>query len=156
MEWFNPTREPYIHHSGSYNGNIMSMSAGYAALEHYTQSEIDKIDSLGQNLEDGINKVIQELKFPAHTTRIGSNVYFHIFKGTFSHARDYGLQLLPFYPNLRYLHLELLNQGVSLYHKACMEFILSTVMTEKTVAEIIDKTRNALEIVHPLFKQHLE
>jgi len=151
MGWFNPSREPYIHHSGSYNGNIMSMCAGITALEHYTKSEIDKINSLGQYLEESLNEVINELEFPAHTTRVGALVYLHIFEGDYTNAREYGMHLLPYYPHLRYLHLELLNQGLYLYHKACMEFILSTVMTKNTVDEIIKKTRVALEIVNPLF-----
>jgi glutamate-1-semialdehyde 2,1-aminomutase len=145
MELFNPSKEPYIHHSGSFNGNILSMVAGKTALEHYTQTEINKIESLGIYLQESLDKLIMELGIAVHTSRVGSLVYFHIFNEPYSNARDYGLQLIPNYPTLRYLHLELMNQGLYLYQKNCMEFILSTIMDKSVVDTILEKTRKALE-----------
>ncbi|MBN2156141.1 MAG: aspartate aminotransferase family protein [Candidatus Lokiarchaeota archaeon] len=151
MEWFNPTREPHLSHSGSYNGNSISMCAGIAALQHYNQKEIDNITHWGSLLATGLKKIIQDTNFPAHVTQAGSLVYLHIFRGNYANARDYGLNLLSNYPILRYLHLELLNQGIYVYHKSCIEYILSTVMNQPLIHTILEKTREALEIVQPLF-----
>ncbi len=151
MEWFNIQKDPHLSHSGSYNGNVLSMCAGIASLENYTKKEIEHLDKLGHQLEDGLNKVINELNFPAHVTRIGSLVYLHIFQGSYTNARDYGLQLLPNYPVLRYMHLEFMNQGLYLYHKTCMQYILSMVMNTEIVNNIIEKTRIVMKTVAPLF-----
>ncbi len=151
MEWFNPEHEPYLHHSGSYNGNIMSMTAGIASLENYSREEIEKIDSLGAYLEKGLKKIIAELGVQAHISRVGSLVYLHVFDKKYSNAREYDICLLPYYPSLRYLHLELLNQGLYLYHKSCMQYILSTVMNRKVIDAILKKTYDALAMVKPIF-----
>ncbi|MHA1110166.1 MAG: aspartate aminotransferase family protein [Promethearchaeota archaeon] len=151
MGWFNSEHEPYLNHSGSYNGNIMSMTAGIASLENYTQKEIDTLNSLGEYLENGLKNIITELEIQAHISRTGSLVYLHIFDTKYTNAREYDLNLLPNYPSLRYLHLELLNQGLFLYHKSCMQYILSTVMNRQVIDTVLKKTYNALVTVKPIF-----
>lgn len=45
-----------LHHSGTFNNNIFTMSAAVAAVQVFTKEEVDRINTLGEALRDLIHK----------------------------------------------------------------------------------------------------
>ncbi|KAL0944561.1 aminotransferase class-iii [Colletotrichum truncatum] len=62
MEQFDPksTSPIKLHHSGTFNNNIFTMTAAVAAVRVFTKEEVDRINVLGEKLRDGINEIILE------------------------------------------------------------------------------------------------
>ena len=56
MESFSPERKGFIRHSGTFNGNALTMVAGVASMEALTSSAIDRINSLGNLLKRNTQK----------------------------------------------------------------------------------------------------
>src|SRR4029450_6750688 len=54
MAVFDPRPPRHLHHSGTFNGNLMTMAAGSLTLDLLTQREIERIDALGERLADGV------------------------------------------------------------------------------------------------------
>lgn len=157
MDWFNPRRDEHLTHSGTFSGNAMTVQAGIAQLTHYTQKEVDKLNHLGAKLCQGLNAIVSEINFPGHAVAIGSLVYFHTFAGDSSQLSmlEWAGSLMPTMGYLPYLNLALLDEGLYVYHKSCLEFILSTVMTEAVIDEILNRMRRVLTRVKPLFLKPL-
>ncbi len=150
MKWFNPTISPHLMHSGTFSGNAMTMQAGIAALDNYTSIEIAKFERLGARLEAGLQKMLKEINFPGHVTRVGSLIYLHLFQGSPRSMLEYFGMLLPSMSKLTIINQALLNEGIYAYHKSCLEFILSTVMNDKIIDDIIARVGRALTLVQPL------
>jgi glutamate-1-semialdehyde 2,1-aminomutase len=150
MDWYNPLKTPHLMHSGTFSGNAMTMRAGIAALENYTSTEIAKFERLGARLEAGLAKAINTTNFPGQTSRTGSLVYLHLFQGNPQSMYEYFELLLPSMSKVPALNQALLNEGIYVYHKSCLEFILSTVMDEKVIDDIIARVERALAVVQPL------
>ncbi|TIA05760.1 aminotransferase class-III [Aureobasidium pullulans] len=80
MAIFNPGRGYF--HSGTYNNNLFSMSAGVAAGKFLTEDKIAKANALGDKLRDGINEMaktyVPEDALPlTRATGFGSQVGLH-------------------------------------------------------------------------------
>jgi glutamate-1-semialdehyde 2,1-aminomutase len=68
-------------HSGTYNGSLVCILAGLAALEEYaTPGFYDRIDAVGQHLYDGIAEIITRLGVKARVQGLGARfgIYFGI------------------------------------------------------------------------------
>ncbi len=59
MQIFDPSRPDHLHHSGTFNGNLMTMAAGCATLDLLTPEEISRINALGERLADGLRQIIR-------------------------------------------------------------------------------------------------
>jgi glutamate-1-semialdehyde 2,1-aminomutase len=60
MEIFDPSTPHHLHHSGTFNGNLMTMAAGCATLDGLTPDEIARINSLGARLASGLRHLLAE------------------------------------------------------------------------------------------------
>ena len=67
---------PHIQHSGSFNGNPMSTTAGLVALEKLTAAEIARINDLGDSLRRELLDRIEVGRFRATVTGMGSLLCF--------------------------------------------------------------------------------
>ena len=56
MEQFDPLQTAPLWQSGTFNGNLITMVAGVAAMEAYTPAEVDRINGLGSRLRDGLRR----------------------------------------------------------------------------------------------------
>ncbi|HVR05463.1 MAG TPA: aminotransferase class III-fold pyridoxal phosphate-dependent enzyme [Solirubrobacteraceae bacterium] len=56
MEVFDPRRAEPVAHGGTFSANPVSMSAGLAALRHFEQDRIERIDALGDLLRAGLRE----------------------------------------------------------------------------------------------------
>ena len=77
MELFDPTNGPAVGHSGTFNGNPMTMLAGSITLEHLTPDLYRRLDNLAERLRQGVRKVCAELEVPVQVTGLGSLFGIH-------------------------------------------------------------------------------
>lgn len=57
MELFNPQVPQSLYHSGTWNNNVFSMSAGLVAIKLLSAENLERINQLGDRLREGINKI---------------------------------------------------------------------------------------------------
>ncbi len=126
-------------HSGTFNGNPVTMAAGIVALDLLTPEEIARINKLGERLRQGICQVLAEVGTTGQVTGMGSLLQLHFSEGEVTNYRSSArsskeLQHL--------LHLSLLNRGC--FNAPRGQFILSTPMGKGEVDEVVTAVREAL------------
>jgi glutamate-1-semialdehyde 2,1-aminomutase len=147
MELFNPTRPDHLKHSGTFNGNSISMVAGLAALKHYGQNEIDRINRLGERLRQGIRDAFQDHGLKVNVTGRGSLAYIHWTGGEIVTARDSARAAKAAGQLLMLLHLGLLNHGIWVPYRG--ELAVSTPMNEREVDQVSEAVSEVLHILKP-------
>ena len=79
MEGFNPRSKNAWRHAGTFNNNIMTMTAGLAGLTQlFTPEACIELNKKGDDFRARLNKTIQERSLPIQVTGLGSmnNVHF--------------------------------------------------------------------------------
>ena len=148
MELFNPaaSRE-FVFHSGTFNGNNMTMTAGLEAMRRLDQAAIERINRLGESLGEGINRAFQSLGIGAQCLGYGSLQQIHWTSEPvvcLADARRAGEGI----GKLRQLlHLELLNRGIFISSRGM--FSITTPMTDDDVALVLAAVEGALESLLP-------
>jgi glutamate-1-semialdehyde 2,1-aminomutase len=142
MAHFDPRLPGSIPHSGTFNGNLLSMAAGIASLDLLTAAEIDRINELGGRLADGLRSEIATNASEAVVTRDGSLVQIHFETG--SEVRS-GSDLNPSSAALAHFHLAALNSGVFVAPRG--EFNVTTAMDEVLIDETVERLGQALAVV---------
>ena len=61
-----------VYQAGTLSGNPLAMAAGLATLKKLDVSAYERLEALGQRLEDGLNRAIAAAKVPARVQRLGS------------------------------------------------------------------------------------
>src|SRR3712207_3270207 len=59
MSVFDPRLPDHLHHSGTFNGNLMTMAAGSVALDLLTRGEIERLNALGDRLASGLRRLLE-------------------------------------------------------------------------------------------------
>ena len=144
MEQFDPLRPAPLWQSGTFNGNLITMVAGVAAMEAYTPAEVGRINALGERLREGMRAALRDADVPAAVTGYGSFAGVHLGVpevGTYRDAAlaDKGLA--------RLLHLALLLEGVLVAPRLSM--CTSTAMDDATIDEVLAGFRRAIGAIRP-------
>jgi glutamate-1-semialdehyde 2,1-aminomutase len=140
-------RAERIGHSGTFNGNNVTMAAGIAALNNYDRKTVDHINALGDRLRDGFNRAFKEKGIKGQCTGLGSLNQVHWRDGDILAARDTVVGIMGSGDLQRLLHLELLNRGVFSAPRGM--FVISTPMTEREVDSAIEAFGACLEVLKP-------
>jgi glutamate-1-semialdehyde 2,1-aminomutase len=146
MDLFDPRRADRITHSGTFNGNPVSMSAGAAALDLLTPERIAHIDQLGARLQTGFQDALDHAGVVANVTRAGSLVQIHLTGGL---VRDYRAASRTDRRIRALLHLALINRGVFCGNR--LNFNTSTVMTAETVDRAVAALSSAVQEMSSIF-----
>lgn len=148
MAQFDPRHPRNVLHSGTFNGNNMSIVAGHAAMKIYGQKEIDRINELGDRLREGLENAAKRSGLKSRVLNIGSLVSFLWRDMEIKDARD-ALQAINSTKELNtYIHLELLNRGIFI---APREFYsISTAMNNEDIDNSIKIFEETLEYLKPL------
>src|SRR5215207_4133105 len=144
MEQFDPLQPTPLWQSGTFNGNLITMVAGVAAMEAYTPPEVDRINALGERLRHGLRTALADVGVQAAVTGYGSFAGVHLGTtavGTYRDAAlaDKGLA--------RLLHLALLLEGI--YVAPRLTMCTSTAMDDETIDEVLAGFRRAIGVVRP-------
>jgi glutamate-1-semialdehyde 2,1-aminomutase len=146
MAVFDPRKDGHLAQSGTFNGNRITMAAGVASLCLLDQQSIDRIDSYGEKLQEGMRKIIEKHHAPMVTTREGSLLNIHFLEEEpfdyVSSISDIDAFMYPFY-------LMMLNAGIFCAPRGL--FVVSTVMTQKEIDKALDAFDDAVAAMSPYF-----
>jgi glutamate-1-semialdehyde 2,1-aminomutase len=136
-----------IHHSGTFNGNDITMAAGIAAMSKYDQRAIDRLSGMGETFGRRMNDAFAKLGLRGQFTGLSSMWNVHFRDGEIATALDFVHGLIPCLELQRLLHLELLNRGIFTAKRGF--FVLSTPMTEEEIERCVREFSGALELLRP-------
>jgi len=111
MSGFDGTAQggPLVYHSGTFNGNPLSVAGALATLRAFDEDVVSHINSLGATLASGLQLLLEELDVPVSLTSVGSLVNVH-FRRTAPAA--YSDVAGSDRSALREFHLRMLEAGV--------------------------------------------
>ena len=110
MAIFDPSTSHHLHHSGIFNGNLMTMSAGCVTLDLLTRVEIERINALGERLAEGLrHSLAGRPDLRVSVNNCGS--LLHVNFGTEGELRNYADLNLDS-PVAARFHLAALDEGV--------------------------------------------
>jgi glutamate-1-semialdehyde 2,1-aminomutase len=131
---YDPRTEGHIVHSGTFNGNSMSLAAGVVSLDLLTAPEIERINALGDRLAEGLRRAAPE----AVVTSVGSCVQIHF--GVSEPLRRYRDTNMG-HPQLARFHRAALERGVFLAARGMLN--TSTAMDESVIGEALERLADA-------------
>ena len=143
MEVFDPRSPGHLHHSGTFNGNLMTMAAGCVTLDLLTQSEIERINVLGERLADGLRRSLAENQ-DLHGVVNNCGSLLHVNFGTEGEVRKYSDLNLDS-PMAARFHLAALDEGVYFAPRGFMN--TSTAMDEQIIDDVLEACSLAMERV---------
>jgi glutamate-1-semialdehyde 2,1-aminomutase len=153
MDRFSPFHAENIAHSGTFNGNNITMAAGLEAMELYDQTEADRLNILGDRMRSGFNKAMELTGIHGQVLGLGSVVVVVWRPGKNTTARHSVESVVSGGALPAFLHLEMLNRGI--YFAGRGMFALSTPMTEREVDQAVEAFRRALEKLKPVVAEEL-
>lgn len=110
MDRFDPRRKDALPHSGTYNNNVFTLSAGIAGLRRvYTSEAANELNARGEALRLRLNQAIEKTGIAMQFTGYGSMMNVHMRSGTIRSPAD----AAQGDPKLRELFcLDMLAQGI--------------------------------------------
>ena len=144
LHHFAPNKTEFFGHSGTFNGNPVTMAAGLAAMTALTAAEIDRINQLGKKLRTGLRKVLDRLQITAQVTGAGSLAQIHF---TERQVKDWRSAATGRTDLRAIFHLLLLEQGIFSATRAF--FNISTPMGPTQVHKLVAASQNALTAMRP-------
>lgn len=147
MKMYDP-REKKMYHSGTFNGNAISMAAGIAAMEAYDQEKVDHVNRLGEKFRGNLTKVAAQLGLDIKVNGVGS-LYNTIFSNKpIINYRD----MATSHEDLNeLLFMTLLVKGLFIAPRGM--FCMSTAMKESDIDYAIKVLREALTDMLPVIRE---
>jgi glutamate-1-semialdehyde 2,1-aminomutase len=149
MKVFSPQEKGSISHSGTFNGNPVTMCAGIACLKGLTAEVYNHINSLGSFLKKGMDSAFEKSGIKGTATGIGSLTCIHFNPGE---IRDYRSAARDNMQAMRLLHYALLEKGINVAPRGG-ECSISTPMTEKDVKTFLSALEESLAELKPFIEQ---
>jgi glutamate-1-semialdehyde 2,1-aminomutase len=151
MSLYDPARPNGFHHSGTFNGNPLTMAAGIASVNALTPQAIERINLLGADLRQGMAEAFAEAGMHGHATGEGSLAYVHWTADKIASAADVVRWKQKAAELPRLLHLELLNQNIFSANRGL--FNLSTPMNGNEIDQFLEAFRSSLYTLKPYVAQ---
>lgn len=147
LQLFSPTQPKPVMHASTFSGNALSMAAGLAAMQCYTQTDCDRINGLGVKLRAGFNEVFNAAAVRVHAGGYGSlcKIHFTDREVTDSRGTVTGIREGGNIPAL--LHLTMLRHGVSSASR--LMYCISTAMGETEIEKAIAALDETLQELLP-------
>jgi glutamate-1-semialdehyde 2,1-aminomutase len=147
MSQFDPALPKFIWHSGTFSGTNLVMAAGLASLKALTQSAIDRINALGEQLREGFSEAFRGLGIRGQVTGIGSIAQVHWDDSRIENARDCAriARAAGRLPAL--LHMEMINRGFYSANRGV--YFISTPMTKREIKRAIEAFEGTLGVLKP-------
>jgi glutamate-1-semialdehyde 2,1-aminomutase len=137
MSAFDPRNRGSIFHSGTFNGNPVTCTAGVVSLRELTQARIDKMAMQGERLAAELARAARQVDLPFSVRQYGSlmNIFFLKDPPPATIAREDSRAISNF-------HLAALNQGLFLAPRGMIA--LSTVISDEVLSEICERAAKAM------------
>ena len=133
MDVFRPGGERSISHSGTFNGNPVTVAAGLKVLELLDDAAYAKLDGLGAKLARGLREAIERTGVAAQVTHVGSLLNVHFATEP---VRDFDAVQAGDAVATAAFHLGLMNRGVFVAPRGMLA--LATVTEESDVQKVVD------------------
>ncbi len=151
MSQFDPAGSAKLSHSGTFNGNDITMTAGLAAMKRLDQRAIDRVNGLGGRLAAGINALFASLGIRAQCLGYGSLQQIQWTDEPVVTLQDAARAGQGIGRLRELLHLELLNRGVYTSNRGM--FCMSTPMTEAEIDFALAALEGALRTLKPYMRE---
>jgi glutamate-1-semialdehyde 2,1-aminomutase len=148
MDLFSPLNVNFLSHSGTFNGNPVTMAAGLATMNELTVAEIDRINELGEKLRTGFSNAVEEAGIIAQVTGTGSLAQIHF---TNREVKNWRTAATGRVDMRAILHLLLLHRGI--FAAARCMFNISTPMGDKEIHEASTAVRDCLLEMRPYIQK---
>ena len=139
---FDPSRAGAIAHSGTYNGNAVTMAAGLEALAHYDAAAVARLHETGEALRARLNAAIAQHRLAATVTGHGSLMQLHLSPAPVTRPED-DERADP--RDVRLMHLALANRGV--FSSTRQLYVVPTVWTAEAEQHFVTAFDAALGVV---------
>lgn len=137
-----------MYHSGTFNGNAVTMAAGVAAMTAYDRNAVAYVNELGERFRSGMCALVEKLGLRIQINGTGS-LYNTVFtdKPVISY-RD----MATSYEGLnQLLYMVLLTKGVFIAPRGM--FCMSTAMRAEDIDFGLKMTEEALEEMKPVIRE---
>ena len=131
------TSGQHVQHSGSFNGNPISMVSGLSTFKQLTPDVYKKLDFLTRKLKEGIKNVASEFEIPVQITGLGSLFALHFNSHSIKCNSDTDSNDKD---RLRQVFFGLLNEGI--WPSQNLLGAVSTPMKESEIDEYLIALRN--------------
>ena len=129
--------------------NPVSAAAGIAGLKMMTKEALDRINSLGDSLAEGVQGVLADLKINTQVTGYGSLRQIHFTPEPVTHA---AISLMTQDMDIRRLfHLAMLNRGIFVPTRNMYD--VSMPMTQTEINKAVTATADVLSELKPFLKE---
>ena len=109
LEHLSTSAPRQLAHSGTFNGNVLSMAAGDVSMELLTEAAVARLDQMAARLQDDITRAGKQAGLDVTVTRAGSIMHVHFLGDP---PGDYEAAERADRRPAALLHLALLNHGV--------------------------------------------
>jgi glutamate-1-semialdehyde 2,1-aminomutase len=130
-----------VYQAGTLSGNPLAVTAGLATLNQLDDALYQRLETLGQRLESGLRKLINEKQIPAQLHRVGSmwTLFF-----TANPVTDYASAAQSDTERFgKYFHA-MLGRGIYLPPSQFESAFISAAHTEEDIDQTINAAREAL------------
>ncbi|MBR3784952.1 MAG: aspartate aminotransferase family protein [Firmicutes bacterium] len=147
MELYDP-RNKQMYHSGTFNGNAVTMAAGLATMQAYDQAAVDHVNGLGDLFAEEVLKVYDRLGLDMQVLGAGSirNILF-----TNKEVKQYRDVASAHEELNKILYLDLLTKGVFDAERGM--FCMSTAMTRDDILFGTAMIEEALKDMLPIIEE---
>lgn len=89
MQHFDPRNPNALPHAGTFNNNVVTLSAGIAGLSNvYTALEATNLNARGDSFRTRLNDICNDMGVPVQFTGCGSVMNMHVVAGRIRNFRD--------------------------------------------------------------------
>jgi glutamate-1-semialdehyde 2,1-aminomutase len=137
MASFDPRERHSLLHSGTFNGNVLTCSAGQVSVRELTQERIDKMEVQARRLGAEFKHLARQSEVPFSVRQFGSlmNIFFTNVAPPATIVREDLRTMAQF-------HLAALNHGLFIAPRGLIA--LSTVIGDNLVEEICERVSRAI------------
>lgn len=143
MQMYDP-REKKMYHSGTFNGNAVTMAAGLATMKAYNQEAVDYVNGLGTLFKEGVLKIYDKLGLNMKISGAGS-IYNILF--TDKEVKNYRDVASAHEELNKVLYMSLLTKGIFDAERGM--FCMSTAMTKEDIRFGLDTLETSLREMLP-------
>lgn len=143
MQMYDP-REKKMYHSGTFNGNAVTMAAGLATMKAYNQEAVDYVNGLGTLFKEGVLKIYDKLGLNMKISGTGS-IYNILF--TDKEVKNYRDVASAHEELNKVLYMLLLTKGIFDAERGM--FCMSTAMTKEDIRFGLDTLETSLREMLP-------
>jgi len=147
MRMYDPTVK-MMYHSGTFNGNAISMAAGIAALKDYGEKEVDHVNNLGILFRKECNRVFEEVGIDIWVNGVGSLSNIIFSNNLITEYRG----IAKSHEELNVLMgLALINRGIFMAPRGM--FCTSTPMGESEILRAAAAIKESLQEIMPAIRE---